>query len=115
MDDLRTSSIELISSLHCKQRKLEREILKKDLQAAIKYGAKQVQANGNIKHTYNGIVYVTDKSCKREVTCYAEIQLPLEKFIIDESLSRQVNYIYKYSLSIYYHDVNTRLLNNVDG
>ena len=94
MNDLRTSSIELICSLHSRQRKLEREIFKRDLQAAIKYGTKQIQSNGYIKHTYNGIVYITDVLCSREITCYAEIQLPLDKYIIDESLSRQVNCIF---------------------
>ena len=90
MDDLRTSSIELISSLHSRQRKLERDIGKRDLQAAIKYGVKLVQPKGNVKITYNNIVFITDSTYTREVTCFSNVQLPIEKHTIDSTLSRQV-------------------------
>jgi len=39
--EMRTSCIEFFSSLHCKQRELERNITLRDLQAAVKYGIKE--------------------------------------------------------------------------
>lgn len=94
--DLRTSSIELISSTHGRQRRLERDISKKDLQLAIKYGVierqygSRVSEKNRYKITYNNIVYITDETMTREVTSYSELQLPLEKYPIDVFLSRQI-------------------------
>lgn len=65
------------------------------MQAAVKYCVKVVQishrfgAQIRYKITYNNIVYITDETCTREVTCYAEVQLPLEKFMIYDSMARQ--------------------------
>ena len=91
-NELRTSSIQLISSLHGRQRRLERDISIKDLQTAVKYGVKVAQFGykNRFKITYNNIVYITDETCTKEVTSYAATQLPLEHYIIDDTLSRQV-------------------------
>ena len=95
MSDLRTSSIELISSTHGRQRRLERDISKKDLQAAIKYGLVEPQYHAVVglrhKVTYNNIIYITDATMTKEVTSFSAIQLPLEKYPIDTFLSQQIN------------------------
>ena len=67
--DLHTSSIEIISSLHGKQRRIERDINKKDLQAAIKYGLIEKQRNNRYKITYNNIIYITDDKGNYIIFC----------------------------------------------
>ena len=89
--DLRTSCIEFISSLHGRQRRAEREISVRDLQAAVKYGVKKKQIGGNYKIIYNNIVYITDDTCTKEVTSYTLIQLPLEKVTLNQQLERQIS------------------------
>ena len=86
--DLNTSSIEIISSLHGKQRRIERDINKKDLQAAIKYGVVEKQRNNRYKITYNNIIYITDETMTKEVTSFSAIQLPLEHVPYD---ARQID------------------------
>ena len=93
--DLGTSCVELISSVHGRQRRLEREINVKDLQAAVKYGTKEIQRGTRFKGdrykiTYNNIVYITNDTMTTEVTSFAAVQLPLETFQIDISLANQV-------------------------
>jgi hypothetical protein len=93
----RTSCVNFISSIHGEQRRLEREISKRDLQTAVKYGLKE-NANPHprtgeprLKFTYNNIVYITDMTATTEVTSWViENDLPIEKAPIDESLSRQI-------------------------
>ena len=71
-NELRTSSIQLISSLHGRQRRLERDISIKDLQTAVKYGVKvaqfgpRVSYKNRFKITYNNIVYITDETCTKD-------------------------------------------------
>ena len=103
MNDLPTSCVEFISTIHGRQRRCEREISVRDLQSAVRYGVKELQIGQGkgigkfpfnydgvrYKFTYNNIVYIVDETCTREVTSYALNQLPLEKAVIDESLARQ--------------------------
>ena len=100
-NDLRTSCIDFISSLHGRQRRAEREISVRDLQTAVKYGVKEPQWGDRrrgirnftglrYRITYNNIVYITDETCTKEVTSFALTQLPLEKVTIDQQLQRQI-------------------------
>ena len=92
---LRTSCVDLISSVHGEQRRLERMIEKRELQAAVKYGSREEQTHFRTgerrwKFTYNGVVYITDSTATKEVTSWALDQFPLRKYDIDNSLSRQI-------------------------
>jgi|AntAceMinimDraft_1070359.scaffolds.fasta_scaffold19652_2 hypothetical protein len=66
-----TSLITVLSSLHGRQRREERDISKHDLQAAVKYGVQEPSAEGEgrikgrWKFTYNGVVYITDATTKK--------------------------------------------------
>ena len=101
--DLQTSCVEHISSVHGKQRRLERSISIRDLQTAVKYGTKTCQPGEGkygrypynyegirYKFVYDGIVYITDDKCEKEITCFSTELLPLEKTFIDESLKEQI-------------------------
>jgi hypothetical protein len=96
MSSLRTSCVDFISSVHGEQRRLERMIEKRDLQAAVKYGAREEAfphpktGERRLKFTYNGVVYITDLTATREVTSWALADFPLHKFDIDEDLYRQI-------------------------
>eukprot|EP00808_Paulinella_micropora_P024252 g3778.t1 len=79
-----TAEITLLSSVHGKDRRNLRSIDKHDLQAAVKYGTKELQygrkgtryeGQRRWKYVFANIVYITDEACKTEITSYA---LPLE-------------------------------------
>jgi hypothetical protein len=92
----RTSCVDFISSIHGEQRRIERQITKRNLQAAVKYGLKENTfphprtGENRLKFTYDDIVYITDATATTEVTSWSLRQLPLEKTDIDASLVRQI-------------------------
>ena len=66
-----TSLITLLSSAHGRMRREQRDIDKRDLQKAIKYGSREFQyGSGNWVITYDGIIFIVDKKLCREVTCF---------------------------------------------
>ena len=78
---LPTLDIPFISSLHGRDRRSQRDISKRDLQAAVKYGMKEAgypRKDGSLtwKYTYNNIVYITDATSTQEITSWAN-ELPL--------------------------------------
>ena len=60
----------LISGLHGRQRRVERNIEKIDLQRARRYGMKEKGKNGRLKYTYGGIVFIYDPYSNKEVTSF---------------------------------------------
>lgn len=73
--NLPTENITLISHAHGRQRRVERRIQRKELQAAIKYGIKEAANPGRdgsirLRYTYNGVVYITDETSRHEVTSW---------------------------------------------
>ena len=60
----------LLSAAHGRQRRLERNIQKIDLQRARRYGMKEKTRKGREKYTYGGIVFIYDPKRKREVTSF---------------------------------------------
>ena len=71
MTDYRpTEMSSLVSGIHGRQRRQERNIQKIDLQRARRYGIKEIQANGRIRYTYGGIVFIYCPFTNREVTCF---------------------------------------------
>jgi hypothetical protein len=73
----RTSAITLLSSIHGREGRAQRLISKLILQAAVKYGTREVAPpiNGRgdyrLKFTFADVVYITDISGAREITSYA--------------------------------------------
>ncbi|KAL7548108.1 hypothetical protein ACHAWF_011406 [Thalassiosira exigua] len=75
LPSLRTEDITLISHTHGRARRSERNILRRELQAAIKYGTKERANPGRDgchrwRFTYDGVVYITDETCRHEVTSW---------------------------------------------
>ncbi|CAM9618784.1 unnamed protein product [Ectocarpus fasciculatus] len=73
-----TSDIPFFSSLHGRERRALRGIARIDLQSAVKYGKKQQaspdRATGarRWRYTHANIVYITDETSTKEITCYAK-------------------------------------------
>ena len=72
-----TENVTVISHGHGRERRLERNIEKRDLQAAIKYGVKTSANPGQDgsqrwRYTHNGVVYLTDATSKHEITSWRE-------------------------------------------
>ena len=65
-----TSAIQIIRSKHLSQRKREREIETRELQAAVKHGRKEAQGSGRVKHVHNGVAIVTDAEARVGITAF---------------------------------------------
>ena len=83
-----TSAHTLLSSLHGRNRRATRNIGKRDLQAALKYGTKEsTHPNPRTreprwKYTYKNIVYITEgERGTKEVTSYVEPLTIPEAFV----------------------------------
>ena len=72
---LKTEEHTVLSADHGRQRRQERDISKRDLQLALKYG-KQERAMDDrrgrprYRFTYRGVVYLTDQTMKHEITSW---------------------------------------------
>ena len=60
----------LLSGTHGRERRLERNIEKIDLQRAKRYGMKEAGRFGRMKYTYGGIFFIYDPVSEREVTSF---------------------------------------------
>ncbi|CAM9961370.1 unnamed protein product [Ectocarpus sp. 6 AP-2014] len=73
-----TSDMPFFSSLHGRERRALRGIARIDLQSAVKYGEKQQAAPDRAtgarrwRYTHANIVYITDETSTKEITCYAK-------------------------------------------
>ena len=90
---LATDEIPIISSLHGRTRRSQRDITKRDLQAAVKYGTKERgipnQKHGNTwRYTHNDVVYITDETSTCEITSWA-IELPPEMVVVPSAYNDQ--------------------------
>ena len=56
-----TSAIPINKTKHLQQRQTERGIETKELQRAVKHGEKEFVRGGKIKHTHEGLAYITDR------------------------------------------------------
>jgi hypothetical protein len=65
-----TSLITLITSEHGKMRREQRDISKRDLQKALKHGSRKQAYDGRWKIEYDGVVFITDSSMRREITSF---------------------------------------------
>ena len=78
---LLTAEVPFTSSLHGRQRRSEREISVRDLQAAVKYGVKEKgfpnkKGEPRWKYTFGDVTYITDVTSTLEITSWA-LELPL--------------------------------------
>ena len=74
MDDS-TSLVTILSSAHGRQRRAEREINKRDLQAAVKYGVREPAGLSKLgaprwMYTFAGVVFITDETSRQEITSW---------------------------------------------
>lgn len=72
---MRTSAVTINSHTHGRERRTERGIEKRELQKAVKEGVKEPANPGRTgdkrwRFTHNGVVYITDDSCKHEITSW---------------------------------------------
>lgn len=88
--DVQTSCIEFISSVHGEQRRRERDISKRDLQTALKYGKRKASHLGRWKITWENVVYIVDSTLTHEVTSYA-VSLPLLEAPVDSRMIAQAS------------------------
>ena len=95
-ETLHTSAVELISSIHGNQRRVERSIEKRNLQSAVKNGKKERQRIPikdkiviRYKFTFADYVYITDETCTKEITSWI---LPLPLNIVKSSDNDQHQY-----------------------
>uniref|UniRef100_A0A7S2JX26 Alpha-type protein kinase domain-containing protein n=1 Tax=Leptocylindrus danicus TaxID=163516 RepID=A0A7S2JX26_9STRA len=91
-----TSAVTVLSSTHGRQRRMERNIAKRDLQAAIKYGEKEatrspMTGKRGWKYTFAGNVYITDRTSTREITSWPEpcFGMDLEKVTITSEMMQE--------------------------
>ena len=70
-----TSAVTLISHAHGRERRAERGIQRRELQAAIKHGEKVAANPGRRgekrwRFTHQGVVYITDETMRHEITSW---------------------------------------------
>jgi hypothetical protein len=65
-----TSLISILSSAHGQLRREQRDIDKRDLQRALKYGRRERAWGDRWQVEYDGITFITDTTMRREVTAY---------------------------------------------
>ena len=95
-ETLQTSAVELISSIHGNQRRVERSIEKRNLQSAVKNGKRELQRRRikgemviRYKFTFADYVYITDETCTKEITSWV---LPLPLNLVQSSDNDQHQY-----------------------
>jgi Mg-chelatase subunit ChlD len=65
-----TSLITILSSEHGRMRRAQRDISKRDLQEALKHGEVSNAWGGRCRVEYNGIIFITDSTQRREITAF---------------------------------------------
>jgi hypothetical protein len=83
----KTSLITILSSEHGRLRREQRDIDKRDLQKALKYGTRERVWNQRWKIEYDGITFITDPSTRREITAFPSPlpNMPTDMDMISES------------------------------
>lgn len=89
------SDVAIESSLHGRERRVQRDISKRDLQAAVKFGTRtrgRPRHNGEKTWLYEfaDITYVTDATSTKEITAWAR-EISIEKVFISDRERDQVD------------------------
>lgn len=93
-----TEEITVLSSLHGQARRYLRDIDKADLQTAIKYGVKTkghkdpTTGLPRWKYTFGNVVYITDYTCREEVTSYKQA-VTIQPAIITQEMRDRRNQV----------------------
>ena len=74
-NSMRTSELTVISHTHGRQRREERDIAKRELQEAIKYGRRERANPGRDgsrrwRFTHKSVIYITDETMRHEITSW---------------------------------------------
>jgi hypothetical protein len=70
MDSNLTADSELLSTLHDRQRRAERQVEKITLQEARRYGMAEKQSKGRIRYQYAGHVFIYDQRANKAITSW---------------------------------------------
>jgi hypothetical protein len=87
----RTSLVTVLTSEHGRQRRLERKIGVRDLQAAVKHGTRTAgfpcprTGETRWRYTFAGVVYVTDSTSRHEITSWPAPALGLDVETVEVS------------------------------
>jgi hypothetical protein len=87
----RTSLVTVLESEHGRQRRMERKIGLRDLQAAVRHGVRTPgfpcprTGEGRWKYTFAGVVYVTDSTSRKEITSWPAPALGLDVETVEVS------------------------------
>ena len=77
-----TEELTVLSTLHGRARRELRDISKHDLKTVMKYGTQKrgntVRGEKRWVFELDNTVYITDDSCRKEVTCYKKARLSLQ-------------------------------------
>ena len=69
-----TEELTVLSTIHGRLRRELRDITKLDLKTVMKYGTKSkgnfVNGDQRWKFEFGNTVYITDNTCRKEITCY---------------------------------------------
>jgi len=92
--DCPTEQITLLSEQHGRARRKLRDISKHDLRTTMKYG-KKTRAHDCLrtgrpryKFQFANVVYITDETCRREITCYKD-PVDIQKCPVTEPMRRE--------------------------
>jgi von Willebrand factor type A domain len=85
-DGRQTSLITILSTEHGRLRREQRDIDKRDLQKALKFGKKESNYKGRWRIEYDGIIFITDRTCSIEITAYPA-PLALAPVTIDDHMN----------------------------
>ena len=88
--DRNTSLITILSTAHGQLRREQRDIDKRDLKRALKYGRHERVWGHRWKIDFDGITFITDQSRHREVTAYPS---PLQDVPIDSATFARHNQV----------------------
>jgi hypothetical protein len=83
----KTSLISILSCVHGRLRREERDIDKRDLQAALKHGTRERNFKGRWKFEHDGVIFIVDPSMRREITAFPS---PLSEAPVD--CTQQLNH-----------------------
>ena len=83
-NSINTSLITILSSEHGRLRREQRDIDKRDLQLALKYGSFERCWGQRWRVEYDGIVFITDSTMRREITAFPA---PLPEMNIDWNMT----------------------------
>ena len=75
VSDTPTDAVSIISHAHGRERRAQRGVERRQLQAAVKHGQKTPGRPGRDgkqrwRFEYNGVVYITDETCRHEITTW---------------------------------------------